>query len=628
MKRIQRGKTVLKNLVTPSEPSFCSDDVLVDVYNALTRDFQRQRMMGRPQFVGSVREYRELRFPPLADVLDIPSYKAIYQLKNLFSRYTATDDIITSEQRVSNTMLKYEENLIHVNTARYYDSPLLRPVIRVARRKIREILGILDIAEVFDLARFGRRASVGVPYLESYIDRKMDPSATRSPWGAETLWSLAITGDPVLKAYLKYRKILKDKEPGKTRRDPPIYVDRLRLSLVAKKFDKLRGVMPYPTVDTYLSLGIGGVMVQRLMEHGLDLSRAQSLHRWLVAKMSVDRKSVTMDLSGASDCITRQLVRLLLPCKWWALLKKFYFKKVVTPDGRVVHTETFAGMGCGFTFPLQTLIFYCLIEAVKELVPVTGKTYVYGDDCIFPTRAYPYVERVFEGLGLKINRDKTFVTRYFRESCGEDCYRGTSVRPFQPEGSTVELSGTAGSAYLYKLLNGLLSRWKRTDIPNTVFVLLKRISMHSGKIYLVPPFLADTAGYKVGFPDWEDDLWYMPFVRPVVYYPTGARGIPKWKTPGPSQWDPIYCYKALGAQPNRRLVEWSYPYLWEHLRSLKHPKEEAWNPYLDPNDDPKIIGYAPDEEGNTHPFVARKGSTHYIDQVKTGLWVKQVISVR
>jgi len=610
--------------------TFDTDGVLIDVYNALTRDFQRFKNIGTLPFISTVKGARDLNLPNLSDQMDVKTYKAIYQLKSFFSRYTASEDKYSHTDRVKMTEQKYVENLLHINTVRSTCKAYLQPVVGRARKIIREILGELNVEEVFGASRFGRRASIGVPFQEAYLDNKMVPSMSCSHNGAHGLLSDAIVGDPVLQGYLqnllysgvKYhnKDLMPDPRKGQKIGSQKVFCTQLRLSFVAKKFDKLRGVMPYPTGDTLLSLGIGDILVSRLKGIGLDLSRLQAVHRRLVKKMSQNRRSVTMDLSGASDSITRWLVRLLLPSKWWKLLKMFYFGTVVLPSGQVVHTETFAGMGCGFTFPLESLIFYALLKAIGELLPVKGRISVYGDDCIFPRPMFPYVERVFEDLGLKINREKTFVTRYFRESCGEDCYRGSSVRPFQPEGTTVKLSGSEGAAHLYKILNGVLNRWEHREIPNTVEVLLRKIALHSGSVLLVPPFQPDTAGFKVMDPDEYVD-WYIPVDKPVKHYPKGAKGLPVWLRSKPSYLEPMYMYKALVQRSHRRFVSFVYPYLWEHLRSSQNGSESQWNPYLDVIDDPKILGYAvPPSGGKKKAYVAAKGSGHYIEQAIASQW--------
>lgn len=622
--RASQGKSwSRKSLVS----SFETDGVLIDVYNALTRDFQRVKNVGTLPRIASILEYRSIKLPPLSDVLDVDSYKCIYQLRNFFARYTASEDSYTQKERLDMQQRKYEKDLSFYNTVQQQKPAFLQPVIGEARKLIREILGRLDMQEIFEASRFGRRASIGVPYRESYLDVKMRATLTRSPWGAGSLWQQYLKGDRVLSSFLDFRQEIEEETLPQEKLWETVLIEQLRLSFVPKKFDKLRGVMPYPTADTVLSLGIGDIMVRALKEHGLDLARLQAKHRRLVKRMSKHRRSVTMDLSGASDCVTRWLVRLLLPYEWWFLLKKFSFRRVKLPNGRVVHTETFAGMGCGFTFPLQSLIFYALLQAVKKLTASTGLISVYGDDCIFPTPMYPYVERVFEALRLKINRDKTFVERYFRESCGEDCYRGSSVRPYQPEGSSVKLYGSNGAAYLYKILNGVLSRWNYRDIPNTVEVLMRKIALHHGSVLIVPPFQPDEAGLKVSDPDIAEYFdWYIPVERPIIHYPKGAKGLPKWLCKTPSWLEPIYHYRAMRLVPDRRYVRWSYPYYWEKIRSSIQKTERVWNPYEDPTDDPQILGYEQspekDEGGDLafKPYVAAKGSKRFIEQAVASQW--------
>ena len=55
--------------------------------------------------------------------------------------------------------------------------------------------------------------------------------------------------------------------------------------------------------------------------------------------------------------------------------------------------------------------------------------FVYGDDLIVPTEhAHAVMERL-ESVGLLVNRSKSFVNGFFRESCGVDAWRGIIVTP-------------------------------------------------------------------------------------------------------------------------------------------------------------------------------------------------------
>jgi len=97
-------------------------------------------------------------------------------------------------------------------------------------------------------------------------------------------------------------------------------------------------------------------------------------------------------------------------------------------------------MGSAVTFPVQTILFANI--AVGALLhsrglPVTTKTIraasqevrVFGDDIIVPTDVGASVLGALGDLGFKVNRSKTFVNGYFRESCGCDAYKGVDVTP-------------------------------------------------------------------------------------------------------------------------------------------------------------------------------------------------------
>jgi hypothetical protein len=88
-------------------------------------------------------------------------------------------------------------------------------------------------------------------------------------------------------------------------------------------------------------------------------------------------------------------------------------------------------MGNGYTFELETLIFVLLSICACDEVGVSSKDVsVYGDDIIIPVEAYDVLKEVLETCGFTINEDKSYHEGPFRESCGEDYFRGINVRPF------------------------------------------------------------------------------------------------------------------------------------------------------------------------------------------------------
>lgn len=199
------------------------------------------------------------------------------------------------------------------------------------------------------------------------------------------------------------------------------------LFTVPKKSDIDRCACKEPEINMLLQRSVGGVIRRRLRRHGINLND-QSRNRRLAARAVNDRLA-TIDLSSASDSISRQLVFNLLPFDWWSLLS----------DLRVTHTlvgeeshelEMFSSMGNGFTFELESLLFYAITSTVCRLLKVEGQISVFGDDIIAPSACVPYLIQMLGFLGFKTNEDKTFWTGTFRESCGKHYDRGLDVSPF------------------------------------------------------------------------------------------------------------------------------------------------------------------------------------------------------
>lgn len=55
------------------------------------------------------------------------------------------------------------------------------------------------------------------------------------------------------------------------------------------------------------------------------------------------------------------------------------------------------------------------------------EVFVYGDDIIIPKKYASIAMQALHRGGLKVNRDKSCITGDFRESCGEDAFKGESV---------------------------------------------------------------------------------------------------------------------------------------------------------------------------------------------------------
>lgn len=214
------------------------------------------------------------------------------------------------------------------------------------------------------------------------------------------------------------------------------YVRGNRFTTVPKSATTLRGICVEPSVNSYYQLAIGEQISKRMaVGLGWDKSTCQGFHKALAQCGSLTQAIATIDLSNASDTICKVLPKLLLPRDWYALVVQARSSHTLL-DGGWVRLEKFSSMGNGYTFELETLIFWTLALAVQELEPATEDPYtpglttsVFGDDIILPSSVALTFVAALKFFGFTPNVDKTFLDGPFRESCGGDYFAGLDVRP-------------------------------------------------------------------------------------------------------------------------------------------------------------------------------------------------------
>lgn len=210
----------------------------------------------------------------------------------------------------------------------------------------------------------------------------------------------------------------------------PVEIKPAKLSFVPKNAKTLRTICTEPGLNTLVQLGLGTHIARRLAAFGIDI-RDQTLNQRRACEGSLTGALATLDLSSASDTISTELVYELLPLDWATLLNRARSRKVLLPTGQVISQEKFSSMGNGFTFPLETLIFWSLAASCCSK---DSDASAYGDDLIVPTAVYPLLVEVLTAAGFLVNQTKSYHTGFFRESCGKDYYSGTDVRPIYMKG--------------------------------------------------------------------------------------------------------------------------------------------------------------------------------------------------
>jgi hypothetical protein len=233
------------------------------------------------------------------------------------------------------------------------------------------------------------------------------------------------------------------------------------LFTVPKKNDIDRCACKEPDINMFLQKGVGNHIRRKLKRHGVDLND-QSVNRNLARDGSIDAALATLDLSSASDTISIELVRLLLPDDWFLYLNEIRSRSVWV-DGHLVETEMFSSMGNGFTFELESLLFYVIARTSLYCMGTPGRVSIYGDDIICPAEGSDDVIWALSVLGFTTNKDKSFTTGNFRESCGGHYLHGLDVSPFYLKRPATHLTD------LIRVANQLRAWSTRVDIGRIAY---------------------------------------------------------------------------------------------------------------------------------------------------------------
>jgi hypothetical protein len=214
----------------------------------------------------------------------------------------------------------------------------------------------------------------------------------------------------------------------------PVYVNSSRSSFVPKSQDISRMICTEPNLNMFFQLGLGNLIEGRLSRYfNLDLTTQPEINQRLARQGSRNGQFSTIDLSSASDSISLGMCKRVFPSWFYQTLLEIRSTHTHL-DGDVVALDMVSTMGNGFTFPLQTFIFSCLIRAAYRSCGLhvddkgTKNWGCFGDDLIVDKRAYHSTVRLLSILGFSVNSSKTFPEGHFKESCGADWFHGQPVR--------------------------------------------------------------------------------------------------------------------------------------------------------------------------------------------------------
>lgn len=297
-------------------------------------------------------------------------------------------------------------------------------LLNAMRQKIQKILGFCPIEEVFDRANWGPGVSTLLKGSNVSATNKFqhEVGITRD------LFSLMCDSEDPSRLGLLESAYPRWGEELRLRKTFPVFEVGNVVCTVPKNSKTDRVIAVEPGLNLWFQLGIGKVIRRKLRRHGIDLSD-QSRNQWLAKMGSSNPFFATVDFSSASDSIACKLVEELLPSDWFTLLDacRSHFGNV---EGKVSRHEKFSSMGNGFTFELESLIFFAAASVICEDVGLDASNVsVYGDDVVLPSQCFQSFSSFCKYLGFVVNAGKSYASGYFRESCGAYWFDDVDVKP-------------------------------------------------------------------------------------------------------------------------------------------------------------------------------------------------------
>jgi len=344
-----------------------------------------------------------------------------------------------------------------------------------ARRWISRVIGRKpDLREIYRGCGFGPGASVGVHGQATHLAAKLGAETWTSTPTCSVYARHAMMGEPLIWEFLQERRLFCIDGELFTQ----LFENRVKhvttnlVTMVPKTAMVHRTIAIEPTLNGYVQKGVDLYLRRKLRRVGLDLTD-QGSNSFLAKEGSetlFDPFS-TIDLSSASDSVSIEVCRDLLPPDWFSFLDNIRSPAYESKWGSGRYHK-FVSMGNGFCFPLETLIFASLAYAVNEVTFGFGDSRfrVYGDDIIVRQHSALLLIEILKFLGFRTNNKKTFLFGPFRESCGADFFEGVNVRPYELDFIP------ATDRDLLKIANGLRSNLFlfNPDVWNTVHMRIDK----------------------------------------------------------------------------------------------------------------------------------------------------------
>lgn len=347
-------------------------------------------------------------FNPL-DYNDVESARCSLLATELLRKHEDLPTSFNREQIARESFLAAEQQCLETNL-RLTTRNACVDLLFVAQRKISEVLGSFDAEEMFELGGWGPGSTLYIKRASASIPNKFRQKQELTPRLFRVL-------NRCFSAYFpnwqpKYEIVTANK-----------------IITVPKNAKTDRTIGVEPSLNLYFQKGVGSMIRKRLARFAVDLND-QTRNQELALEGSRSNSLATVDFSAASDTISYQIILDLLPMQWFEVLDLLR-----SPSGRISRDETiyyekFSSMGNGFTFELESLIFWALAKAVvPKNHPDYSKINVFGDDVIIPSEYIGIYEELCSYCGFTVNTKKSYSSTYYRESCGKHYWDGIDITP-------------------------------------------------------------------------------------------------------------------------------------------------------------------------------------------------------
>ena len=350
----------------------------------------------------------------------------------------AFEDFLKAERRNRRLNRVFAAHLSR-GTERHWSIPMIRDVFcRVLGRTP-------HYEDILDNADFSNGASTDFSGSKTHLARKLGAEELEGNPEAFTYFINAVHRNPT------YAQIFLGEEGVATEAVTPlgsnaqfkklsaVLLSRMKVCLqdkidvVPKKARFGRTIGKNPSVNNFGQKGLDKVL-RHLLRRCLRLDLSDQMPNCALAyDGSLPGQAdpyVTLDVKGASNSVLTQLIRSVTPPRWFKLMNALRSTHWTSPDGKLSQPyEMYVGMGNGYCFPLESLLFAAICIAAYKYTGSPPDYRVYGDDIIVRQSHALLVKEILTACGFQLNVQKSYVFGPFRESCGANWYGGEGVTP-------------------------------------------------------------------------------------------------------------------------------------------------------------------------------------------------------